>query len=103
MKKIFKLILAYIIAIYLVFTKKTYYISGTGRFENGERMFFKTVFVTHGSMLPIKNIEDKMKSELHFMSCIVLFFSRIPNRMKKYVSEECPILVDSDIRIDLNT
>ncbi len=78
-----------VVALYRATTKKTYYISGTGIDPvMGRRMWFKTVFHTHGNVLPLHSIEEKMKEHMGFDTCIIIFFQRIPNSMAQYISAD---------------
>lgn len=77
-----------LIASWMFFRTKSYYISGTGISNlTGERMWFKTALTTQGRIFPLKDIEDAMKKELNFKTCIVVYFHRIPRYMIKYMSE----------------
>lgn len=81
--------LALFVAIYRIFNKQTYYVTGTGLSNiTGERMWFKTCLHTHSNIVPIKSLEDKMKEQLNFKTCIVISFIRIPNRMAKYIEKD---------------
>ena len=87
LKSIIFLPIGIAILIYRHTTRKAYYISGTFINQKGNRMFFKTVFLTWGNILPLYSI--KINAEKKFNSdVLILNVFRIPYKMAKYTQEE---------------
>jgi hypothetical protein len=78
----------YVYAAFQLSRTKAFYISGTGISKlTNRRMWFKTVLTTHGNIFPVRDIEDKMKEELEFSTCVVVYFMQIPKSMVPYVTQ----------------
>ena len=92
MKRIIFAIIEFVSAVskwvYVVLTRKSYYITGTFRLK-GERMFFRSVFETYGNIMPIRTLEEKYAKayEADNGKVVILHFSRLPRGMSKYVGE----------------
>lgn len=79
--------------LYRRLTWKCFYITGTFT-AKGERFFFRTVFYTYGSILPIYSLESKCKKEFQADALIILHFARLPLSMAKYVESEYDEFLD---------
>lgn len=73
--------------LYRRLTWKCFYITGTFT-AKGERFFFRTVFYTYGSILPIYSLEERCKKEFKADGLIIMHFARLPLSMAKYVETE---------------
>lgn len=93
-KNIFLWIIAIPVFIYAYFTRQAYYVSGTFKDGKGIRMFFKTTFVTHSGIMPIKSLEKSMTDYFECEGVVILFFHRIPYCMLKYVEEDYGINIE---------
>lgn len=101
MKKIRKLInviLFFPAAIYVLASRRAYYVTGTFMDKDGKRMFFKTTFVTHSGIMPIASLEANMAKAFGVEKTIILFFHRIPYRMVKYVDANYHDSIEVKIR-----
>ena len=77
--------------LYRFLTRKAYYISGTFINAEGKRMWFKTVFLTHGSILPISSLQKEAADFFGADKTVIVNISRIPYRMAKYVEKDMSI------------
>lgn len=76
-------------AIYAHLTRKAYYVTGTFLL-NGERLFFRASFETHGNIMPIASLEKYLAGQYgaDHSRLVILNFVRIPFSMIKYISAE---------------
>lgn len=83
------------VLIWKVLTRRTYYITGTGTMKGtGDRKWFKVVFVTSGMVVPIKSLEDMISEEIGMEGAVIVFFHRIPNRMRRYMKEDYSLRIE---------
>jgi hypothetical protein len=69
---------------------RRYYLVFTGMGIGG-RMYYRVVYDNGGSgMLPIKSLEDAMKKELDWNTCILLSWTKIPINWSLYVDKLHP-------------
>ncbi|MGE5681838.1 MAG: hypothetical protein ACM34K_13245 [Bacillota bacterium] len=87
-----KWIIAVPIAIYLIFAERHYYIVSTGYCEVlKRRMWSRIVFTTKGKVIPIRSIENKIKEECAWESCIVVSITKISKTMALYADKEMDV------------
>lgn len=75
--------------VFRILTRKSYYVTGTFTL-NGERMFFRASFTTYGNVMPIASLEKYIAKQFGADDdrLVILNFTRIPNGMVRYISEE---------------
>jgi hypothetical protein len=95
MKRIFQFVILFPYAIYVFLTRKAFYVTGTFLDKNGVRMFCKTIFVTHGNILPIRSLEKTFGKAFGVENVLILNFNRIPFGMVKYLEEDWKVDIES--------
>lgn len=85
---LFKIFVVIPVVTYRYFTRKAFYVSGTFIDNRGTRVWFKTTFCTYGNILPIKSLEESTAKSFGVKKVVILYFSRMPYGMVKYVDKE---------------
>jgi len=88
---------AILIALYRISRRRIYYVVGTGLSEaTGNRIWFRVVFHTLGTFIPMQSLETKMKKELNLKNCIITSFTKISKRTSYYVDKDYQLEILSE-------